>query len=142
MSPTLEAALRSWPFAPWLLLALLVSAGLYLRGWLVLRRRSFTSPPSVAGETRARRWSSGRLAAFLGGVAAVYLALASPIEPMAHLLLQVHMLQHLLLMMVAAPLLWLATPMLPMLRGLPRPCSCTGSRRCSSLGRCAGSADG
>ena len=39
MSPTLDAALRSWPFDPWLLAALLLTAGVYLRGWLVLRRR-------------------------------------------------------------------------------------------------------
>jgi cytochrome c oxidase assembly factor CtaG len=53
-------------------------------------------------------------------LAVIYLALASPIEPFAALLLQVHMLQHLLLMMVAPPLLWLGAPFLPLLRGLPR----------------------
>ena len=109
MSPTLDAFLRSWPFDPWLLAALLLTAGVYLRGWLVLRRRD------------PRRWHGGRLAAFLGGLAAIYLALASPIEPFAGLLLQVHMVQHLLLMMVAPPLLWLGAPLFPMLRGLPRP---------------------
>ena len=31
------------------------------------------------------------------------------------------MIQHLLLMMVAPPLLWLGAPLFPMLRGLPRP---------------------
>ena len=109
MSPTLDAFLRSWPFDPWLLAALLLTAGVYLRGWLVLRRRD------------PRRWHGGRLAAFLGGLAAIYLALASPIEPFAALLLQVHMVQHLLLMMVAPPLLWLGAPLFPLLRGLPRP---------------------
>jgi cytochrome c oxidase assembly factor CtaG len=104
VSPTLEACLRSWPSAPWLLAAILLTAGVYLRGWLILRR-----------------WSGGRLAAFSGGLVVIYLALASPIEPVADLLLQVHMLQHLLLLMVAAPLLWLGAPMLPVLRGLPRP---------------------
>ena len=39
MSPTLDACLRSWPFDPWLLGALVVTAGVYLRGWLVLHRR-------------------------------------------------------------------------------------------------------
>ena len=109
MSPTLDAFLRSWPFDPWLLAALLLTAGVYLRGWLVLHRRD------------PRRWHGGRLAAFLGGLAAIYLALASPIEPFAALLLQVHMVQHLLLMMVAPPLLWLGAPLFPLLRGLPRP---------------------
>jgi cytochrome c oxidase assembly factor CtaG len=109
VSPTLDACLRSWVFDPWLLGALLVAAGVYLRGWLVLHRRD------------TRRWHGGRLAAFCGGLVTIYLALASPIEPFAALLLQVHMLQHLLLMMVAPPLLWLGAPLFPLLRGLPRP---------------------
>ena len=109
MSPTLDACLRSWPFDPWLLGAVLVTAGVYLRGWLVLHRRD------------RRRWRGDHLAAFVGGLAAVYLALASPIEPFATLLLWVHMVQHLLLMMVAPPLLWLGAPLFPLLRGLPRP---------------------
>jgi cytochrome c oxidase assembly factor CtaG/polyferredoxin len=109
VNPTLEAALRSWPFDGWLLAALLVTAGVYLRGWLVLHRRD------------SGLWHGGRLAAFFGGLAAIYLALASPIEPFAVLLLQVHMVQHLMLMMVAPPLLWLGAPLFPLLHGLPRP---------------------
>ena len=108
MSPTLDAALRSWPFDPWLVAALLLTAGVYLRGWLVLRRRDPV------------RWHGGRPAAFLGGLAAIDLALASPVEPFASLLLQVHMVQHLLLTMAAPPLLWLGAPLFPLLRGLPR----------------------
>jgi cytochrome c oxidase assembly factor CtaG len=109
VSPTLDAALRSWPLDPWLLAGLLLTAGVYLRGWLALRRRD------------PRRWPGSRPAAFLGGLAAIYLALASPIEPFADLLLSVHMVQHLLLMMVAPPLLWLGAPLFPLLRGLPQP---------------------
>jgi cytochrome c oxidase assembly factor CtaG len=109
MSPTLDAFLRSWPSAPCLLVALVLTAGVYLRGWLLLRRRD------------GRRWHPGQLVAFLGGTATLFLALASPIEPFAALFLQVHMLQHLLLMMVAPPLLWLGEPLFPLLRGLPRP---------------------
>jgi cytochrome c oxidase assembly factor CtaG len=109
VSPTLDACLRSWPIAPWLTAAMLLTAGVYLRGWLVLSGRD------------PRRWHGGRPTAFLGGLAAIYLALASPVEPFADLLLQVHMVQHLLLMMVAPPLLWLGAPLFPLLRGLPRP---------------------
>jgi cytochrome c oxidase assembly factor CtaG len=129
VSPTFDAALRSWPFDPWLSAALLLTAGVYLRGWLVLRRplagaSGLCRVPiqaRSASEGFRRRWHGGRPAAFLGGLAAIYLALASPIEPFADLLLQVHMVQHLLLMMVAPPLLWLGAPLFPMLRGLPRP---------------------
>jgi cytochrome c oxidase assembly factor CtaG/polyferredoxin len=109
VSPTLDAALCSWPFDPWLLAALLLTAGVYLRGWLILRRRD------------PWRWHGRHLAAFLGGLATIYLALASPVEPFADMLLQIHMVQHLLLMMVAPPLLWLGAPLFPVLRGLPRP---------------------
>ena len=66
MSPTLDAFLRSWPFDPWLLITLLACAGIYVRGWKALRRRD------------SRRWHGGHVAAFLGGLAALYLALASP----------------------------------------------------------------
>ncbi len=108
MSPALDAFVRSWPFDPWLLLALALTAAVYLRGWLALRRRN------------ARRWGPGRLAAFSGGLLAIFLALASPIEPFSALFLSIHMVQHLLLMMAAPPLLWLGAPLLPLLRGLPR----------------------
>jgi cytochrome c oxidase assembly factor CtaG len=108
VSPILDACLRSWVFDPWLLGTLLVSGGVYLRGWRFLHRR------------HSERWHAGHLTAFAGGLTVIYLALASPIEPFAALLLQVHMLQHLLLMMVAPPLLWLGAPLIPLLRGLPR----------------------
>jgi cytochrome c oxidase assembly factor CtaG len=109
MSPTLDACLRSWPWDPWLVASCVVAAVIYLRGWLVLRRR------------HPLRWRRDYPVAFLGSLAAVYLALASPIEPLAALLLQLHMVQHLLLMMVAPPLVWLSMPLLPLLCGLPRP---------------------
>jgi cytochrome c oxidase assembly factor CtaG len=108
MTATLDAILRSWPFEPWLVAGLVLTGAVYLRGWLFLRRRD------------PDRWHGGRLAAFLGGLAVVFLALGSPVEPFAGLLLQMHMLQHLLLMMAAPPLLWLGVPVFPLLRGLPR----------------------
>ncbi|MGD9632380.1 MAG: cytochrome c oxidase assembly protein [Pirellulales bacterium] len=109
MSPTFDAMLRSWPSAPWLAASLLASAVIYSIGW----RRLHARDPD--------RWPVGRLAAFVGGLAAFYLALASLIEAFASLLLSVHMLQHLLLMMVAPPLVWLGWPLMPMLGGLPAP---------------------
>jgi cytochrome c oxidase assembly factor CtaG/polyferredoxin len=109
VSPTLDAFLRSWPFDPWLFSLLLISASIYLRGWLALRRHN------------QRRWRASLAVAFMSGLAVIYVALASPIDPFAALLLQVHMLQHLLLMMIAPPLLWLGAPWLPWLRGLPQP---------------------
>ncbi len=51
----------------------------------------------------------------------LFVALASPIDSLGHMLLWVHMVQHWLLIMVVAPLLLLGSPGIPMLRGLPRP---------------------
>lgn len=108
MNSTLDAALRSWPADPWLLASLAITAVIYSRGWWILRRH-------------AQRWHAGQLVAFCSGLATIYLALASPVEAFAPLLLQVHMVQHVLLLMVAPPLIWLGAPMFPLLRGLPEP---------------------
>jgi len=104
---TFDAVLLSWPFDPWIVVPLVLTALVYLRGWRRLRQRG------------ARRFQNRQLYAFLGGLGALFLALASPIDPFADLLLQVHMVQHLLLMMIAPPLLWLGDPLIPLLCGLP-----------------------
>src|SRR5262245_33950449 len=117
MTPTSDAVLRSWPSEPWVVVSLLLTAAIYLRGWLILRRRGKLArraseggiKPSLARRANFR-WTGWRLAAFLGGLGCVFLALASPVEPFSALLLQVHMAQHLLLMMAAPPLLWLGYP--------------------------------
>jgi cytochrome c oxidase assembly factor CtaG len=59
------------------------------------------------------------LVAFAAGIAVVLIALASPLDAYGGVLLQVHMAQHMLLMMAAPPLLWLGQPLIPLLRGLP-----------------------
>jgi cytochrome c oxidase assembly factor CtaG len=104
---TFDAFLLSWPFDPWIVVPLVLTAVIYVRGWRRLRQRG------------AHRFQHRQLYAFLGGLAALLLALASPIDPFADLLLLVHMLQHLLLMMIAPPLLWLGDPLVPLLCGLP-----------------------
>ena len=64
----------------------------------------------------ARRW---RTAAFIAGLATIVVALDSPIDELAEKLLWAHMLQHVLLLLVAPPLLALARPWNRMWRGLP-----------------------
>jgi cytochrome c oxidase assembly factor CtaG len=100
---------QSWTFEPWLIISLLLAGGIYLRGWFDLHRRI------------PKRFAVWRLIAFQAGLLTLFLALASPLHPLAELLLQFHMMQHLLLMMVVPPLLLLGAPILPALRGLPRP---------------------
>jgi putative membrane protein len=48
---------------------------------------------------------SWRIAAFAGGLTALWVAVASPVSHLDHHLLTAHMVQHLLLMLVAAPLI-------------------------------------
>src|ERR1700730_17406631 len=59
----------------------------------------------------ARRVSVGRKVAFSAGVLVMFLALATPLDTLAdQYLFTAHMLQHLLLTLVAAPLLLVGTP--------------------------------
>ena len=87
---------------------MLATALVYFRGWSKLRRQVPT------------RYPLSKLVCFLAGLAAIYLSLASPLDSFASFLLTAHMAQHLLLTMVAPPLLLLGAPQLPLLRGLPR----------------------
>jgi len=107
--PVIPGVFQSWTFDPWIIIPLLLAGGIYLRGWRDLHRRL------------PRRFAVWRLIAFQAGLLTLFLALASPLHPLAELLLQFHMIQHLLLMMVIPPLLLLGAPVLPLLRGLPRP---------------------
>ena len=61
-----------------------------------------------------------RMVAFLAGLGAILVALVSPVDALAEQLFSVHMVQHMLLMVVAAPLHQLGAPIRPLLLGLPR----------------------
>src|ERR1700730_12592966 len=108
MEDPANAVFSSWaiPIGP--TFALLVSFILYLRGWSALL---FRVPHRVP------LW---RLLSFASGLGTIFLAIASPLDAFGGLMLQVHMIQHLLLMMVAPPLLLAGAPYLPILSGLPR----------------------
>jgi putative membrane protein len=74
----------------------------------------------LGGRSTPRRRGSGwRTAAFLGGLAAILAALDSPIDELADELFWVHMVQHVLLIGVAAPLLALSRPWSRIWRGFP-----------------------
>jgi putative membrane protein len=62
---------------------------------------------------------SGRIAAFAGGIAVLALALLSPLGEMSEALFSAHMSQHLLLLLVAPPLLVCGRPGLAMFWALP-----------------------
>jgi len=77
---------------------LIAVLGLYVLGMTWVRRRT--------GHPFPRR----RCFFYVAGWAALVLALVSPVDRYSHLLLSVHMAQHLLIAMVAAPLLLLGAP--------------------------------
>lgn len=93
---------------PVVLLILVFTAAVYLRGWLHVR----SSSANVVA-----RWRAG---SFLFGLFVVWGAVASPIAGYVHELLTAHMLQHLLLLTIAPPLIWLGAPTLPLVYGLPQ----------------------
>jgi len=73
----------------------------------------------LRGARARRRWPWWRTALFLLGLVALLAALASPLDAIALELFSVHMVQHMLLLAVVAPLLLLGAPVRPLLRGLP-----------------------
>jgi len=102
-----SALFTTWDI-PWpATVALIVTSAIYVRGW---RRIRCTRPETF------RPW---RLACFLGGMLAIFLAIASPLDAFADRLLCMHMVQHFFLMSVAPPLIIFGAPVVPMLRGLP-----------------------
>ena len=103
------AAISSWSVPPWTTVLLLLTGLIYARGWRRLARLRPTHFP---------RW---RLVCFGSGLAILWAAVASPLDAFAGLLLSAHMVQHMLLMAVAPPLVLLGAPALPLLKGLPRP---------------------
>ncbi|HEX2657048.1 MAG TPA: cytochrome c oxidase assembly protein [Polyangia bacterium] len=73
--------------------------------------------------SQAGRWhgfTPARIAAYLGGVATIIVALLSPLDTLSDLLFSAHMSQHELLMLVAAPLLVIGRPIAALLWALPR----------------------
>jgi cytochrome c oxidase assembly factor CtaG len=103
--PSLATILLGWHLDPVIAGALLASAG----AWLLLARRVARLHP---GHPIPR----ARTAALLGGLAAIAVALLSGVERYDTTLFSIHMVQHLLLMLVAAPLLVLAAPVTQLLR--------------------------
>ena len=108
-----------------------VGEGTY-EGFRVLTQWSWSDPtlliPILLAATYAnglRNWphrrgfSKWRPYSFYAGLTLLALALASPIDVLSDDLFFMHMIQHLIMVMVAPPLLLLGAPTTPLLRGLP-----------------------
>lgn len=92
----------AWSAPPLVLLNLIVLTALFAMG------------------TRRRTLPRRRVACFAASIATLVVALASPIDALSDLLAWVHMIQHTLLMMIAAPLFIASGPGSVMLAALPR----------------------
>ncbi|MBC7814198.1 MAG: cytochrome c oxidase assembly protein [Burkholderiales bacterium] len=90
-----------WNLNPLLLIVVMLPLTLYVRG-------AVTYP--------VQQW---RNAAFTAGIATLFVALISPLDAISGSLFSAHMVQHLLLVLVAAPLFTLCRPLPSLLRGLP-----------------------
>jgi cytochrome c oxidase assembly factor CtaG/cytochrome c2 len=103
-----DLLLTGWTADPATLVPILIATIWYAAGAVRARRegRSEAVPP-------------GRCLAFAGGITVLIIALQSPIDTLSEDLFSVHMVQHLLLMLAAPPLLvWSDCP-LTFLRALP-----------------------
>lgn len=106
----------AWPFDPLVMLGLVTAALVYALGSIRLRG--------------AGRRSLRRAAAFWAGTVALGVALLSPLDAVAETLFSAHMAQHLLLTVVAAPLLVVARPVATWFMAFP-----SGSRRTAARAR-------
>ncbi len=98
----MTSVLTAWTFDPMVVAGLGAAGVLYLRGVRRVRRPD--------------RKLANRAACFIGGLVVIWIALQSPIDSYADTRLSVHMGQHLLLTMIAAPLLVLGAPVTLLLR--------------------------
>lgn len=103
--PNLAIVLSTWSPDPLPWIGIVVATVAYLAAVRVVNRHH-----------PANRVPAWRIAAWLGGVAVVAIALVSAVHAYAGILFAVHMVQHLLLAMVAPPLLALGAPVTLALR--------------------------
>ncbi len=98
-----------WTWDPWITVPLLLSAVLFGLGWRRLHARS----------TGGRPWLKRRLWLFAAGWLTLAGAVVSPLHEAGERSFTAHMIEHELLMLVAAPLIVLAEPLSVMLWAFP-----------------------
>jgi putative copper resistance protein D len=103
--PTAASLLFGWTFEPLPTLAIAIALGWW---WWAVRRVNEVHPANPVPRRRS--------VAFAGGMAAIAFALLSGIDAYDTTLFSVHMVQHVLLILVAAPLIALAAPVTLLLR--------------------------
>jgi putative membrane protein len=109
MTASVRAVLSAWEVSPVLVGGRVLLAGRYAGGGWRSRQRP-------GGRVVVPGWRGG---CFGGGLLALVLALLSPLAAYDDRYFWVHMVQHLLLLVVAPPLLWLGLPLVTLLWVLP-----------------------
>ena len=105
MDPVARAALSSWSWRPEVIIPLLILGALFLVGWRQLRARG----GRVSGwRTLGASW---RPVSYIAGLLVIAVALLSPLDVLVQQLFFMHMIQHLLLIMIAPALLLLPNPL-------------------------------
>ncbi|MGA7157880.1 MAG: cytochrome c oxidase assembly protein [Acidobacteriaceae bacterium] len=107
MSDAVRDIFADWRLPIGLTVAIVLTAIVYLRGWIALRK------------TRRAQFTTERLASFLGGLALLWIVVGSPMDGFADALLTAHMIEHLLLMSAIPMLLLYGLPVVALLRGVP-----------------------
>ena len=120
MDPVNRAILLSWNWRPEVIIVLGLAAGLYIRGWVLLRRRTKSHKRKRRAGQPYSLTAVWRLIFYLSGIFVIGVALLSPIDVLGGQLFFMHMIQHLLLIMIAPALLLIANPMAVTLWGMPR----------------------
>jgi cytochrome c oxidase assembly factor CtaG len=118
MTVSLPAALTTWQFEPLVTVPALVCAIGYLTA---ARRRGHRPRNGAAPRCTARPWPAVRTLAFLGGLSVVAVATQAWIGVHDDTSLTDHMVQHLLLIMVAPPLLIAGRPVTLLLHTVGNP---------------------
>lgn len=104
-----HGSMTAWNSTPRLLISLALTIGVYLVGLIRLWRQA------GIGKGVARM----QAASYIGGWLVLVIALVSPLDAVSSELFAVHMIQHLLLILVAAPLIVLGAPLFVALWALP-----------------------
>ncbi|MGC4193011.1 MAG: cytochrome c oxidase assembly protein [Thermomicrobiales bacterium] len=108
-----ERLLEVWKADPYVLIAVLVTGWLYIRGLGRLNEIGERAGRGVI-VAPARVW------AFFAGLLTLAVALASPLDAATATVFSAHMVQHVLLVAIAPPLVLLGMPLTTILNGLPR----------------------
>ena len=98
---------HAWVESAWVSAGLILAALIYLRGWVRIRRLD---------RDRIQVW---RASSFILGLFLIWVAIGSPLSALDHESLTAHMIQHLLLMTFAPPLILLGASVKTLLYGLP-----------------------